>query len=288
MEVVLGMLALRFIRTLRIALILATTTAACEAVAQASPDEGAREATAPSGASNEEPQGEYKQLIDGALKEYGLRHFERARDLMRRAHAIEPNARTLRGLGKIEFELRNYGESVKYLSEALASQVKPLSEPLRQETLALLERANAYVGRLHVLVDPHTASVMVDGVTVGSGPRVELALNDGVHVLELHALGRISYRNPITVERGKQESVHVVLEPIAVDEPRAASSDHHDDGRSRRSKIILWTCVGVAVAAVAAGVAWGVAHDRTKTETAAPTMTPQTQDGFVLHGLRLR
>src|SRR5688572_7254192 len=51
---------------------------------------------------------DYKRAVEEALKEYGLGHFEEARSLFRRAHGIYPNARTLRGLGMVEFELRHY------------------------------------------------------------------------------------------------------------------------------------------------------------------------------------
>jgi hypothetical protein len=65
----------------------------------------------------------------------------RAREELRRAHAIFPNARTLRGLGMVEFELRSYVQSVQLLEQALAASVKPLDGKLRTDTEALLARA---------------------------------------------------------------------------------------------------------------------------------------------------
>jgi tetratricopeptide (TPR) repeat protein len=90
------------------------------------------EAAAPSADVPESP--EYKALIDVALNEYGLQHYEEARILFVRANVLSPNARALRGIGLAQYELRNYAECVVQLRAALSSQVKPLSGPMRAAT----------------------------------------------------------------------------------------------------------------------------------------------------------
>lgn len=42
---------------------------------------------------------EYEQLVDKGIAEYRAGHWEESRSLFEQAHAINPNARTLRGLG---------------------------------------------------------------------------------------------------------------------------------------------------------------------------------------------
>src|SRR5262245_12806154 len=54
----------------------------------------------------------YEQLITRALTEFDARNFAEARALFLQAHALRPTARTLRGIGVTEFELRNYVDSV--------------------------------------------------------------------------------------------------------------------------------------------------------------------------------
>lgn len=54
--------------------------------------------------TQKEPAG-YRDAIDTALQEMGLGNYEEAREQFARAHALSPNARTLRGLGISEFEL---------------------------------------------------------------------------------------------------------------------------------------------------------------------------------------
>ena len=109
-----------------------------------------------------EPKG-YRAAIDEALSEYQALNFEEARALFAKAHALFPNARTLRGLGMVEFERRNYRASADYLTQALASQVRPLEGELRTATEQLLERARGFLGEIRLSVEPTDARVLLDG-----------------------------------------------------------------------------------------------------------------------------
>ena len=126
----------------------------------------------------------YSEAISQALRELEATNYPEAREEFQRAHALFPNARTLRGLGLVEFELRNYGESVRRLEEALASTVKPLDDKLRAETDALLARARRYLGEVHVDVEPSVATVIVDGTRVELGPENSMLLEVGEHTVE--------------------------------------------------------------------------------------------------------
>ena len=115
----------------------------------------------------------YEGLVTRAVAEFEARNFAEARALFLQAHELRPTARTLRGIGVTEFELRNYVDSVARLEEALASKVRPLEGELRAQTEASLERARAFVGRIDVKVTPKDASVrvLVDGVPVERAPK---------------------------------------------------------------------------------------------------------------------
>ena len=89
-------------------------------------------------AKREAPPPGYSETISDAVHELELGNFAEAREQFRRAHAVSPNARTLRGLGVTEFELRNYGESAELLQQALDSDVKPLEGKLRSDAEKLL------------------------------------------------------------------------------------------------------------------------------------------------------
>ena len=63
-------------------------------------------------------ESEYQRLVRQAIAEYAEHNFAEARALFARAHALEPNARTLRGLGMTAFELRSYAEVYRVLTAA--------------------------------------------------------------------------------------------------------------------------------------------------------------------------
>jgi len=192
----------------------------------------------------------YTRAIDAAVDEHERGHFAEAREHFRAAHDVFPNARTLRGLGKTEFELRNYGEAVKFLTAALASTVRPLTPPLRHEVEHVLERARAYVGEVHVDVQPGSASVSVDGVTVASGPQAALALQVGEHVLEFRATGRLSERRQVTVRGRDQINIQVVLTPPEPERTALPNANQERPPYSAPSyrKWWVWATAGVVAA----------------------------------------
>lgn len=83
----------------------------------------------------------YRQLVDEALREYKAEQFERAHALFLEAHRMWPNARTLRGLGRVAFELQRYQDTIDYLEQAQASSTQPLDLNLRQEAKELQRKA---------------------------------------------------------------------------------------------------------------------------------------------------
>jgi len=219
-------------------------------------------------ANDAELAAEYERAIAQAVGEHERGHFEEAREHFRESHALSPSARTLRGLGMVEFELRNYGESVHFLEAALASTVRPLPPDLHAEVSRLLERARAYVGEIHVDVQPGTASVSVDGVSVASGPQASLSLQIGSHVLEFRADGRLPERRLVTVRGRDQINIQVVLNPLERDHPLSPFATHeptrHD---SLRRRAWLWTAAGAVVVAAAVGIGFAVRnHNREDNE----------------------
>jgi hypothetical protein len=211
--------------------------------------------------------------IDRAVDEHERGHFEEAREHFRHAHELYPNARTLRGLGKVEFELRNYGESVKLLQAALSAQERPLSAELRAEVQTLLERARAYVGEVHVEVQPGTATVSVDGVTVASGPQAALNLLVGDHLLEFRASGRLPQRRQISVRGREQINVQVVLAPpdagvLTVFRPTA---ERPSAQTPTYKKWWVWSAVGVVAAGAGTAVAVSTLRNRSNHSTPGGT-----------------
>lgn len=209
-----------------------------------------------------EPSG-YREAITSALQEHELGNFQEARAQFTRAHALYLNARTLRGLGVVEFEARKYTEATKYLAQALAAKEKKLEGALRRETEALLRRAESYVGQLRVQVRPARATIMLDGAT-SVAPGVPTSLDVGEHVLEIREPGHLPERRTVTIRGGEILSMEVQLmamqaQPAAAFAARAPEGPPRDASPKAQPTPLykrwwLWTLVGVAAAGAAAGV----------------------------------
>jgi hypothetical protein len=217
----------------------------------------------------------YRTSIHSAIDEFDHGNFAEAREHFARAHALFPNARTLRGLGMSEFELRNYLDAVQRLEEALSCDERRLEGKLREETIALLKRASAYVGQAHLRLSPASTAVHVDGFPSQLGPGNYLRLTVGDHVLEFSAEGRLSERRAVKI-RGEQsvELTVTLVAPLTADSAHVAQApvSLHDDGSKDVETPVykrwwLWTGLG---AVVAGGVAAGVILSLRNTHGANP------------------
>ena len=235
----------------------------------------------------------YLDAIEVGLAEYELGHYEEARGQFERAHAIAPNARTLRALGNVDFELRNYGDCVTHLRAALESDVKPLTGTLRRRTEELLARARVYVGEVHVHVDPESATVSVDGVVVARGPQAQLALLVGRHILEFKAQGRVPERRAVSVQGGGETRLEVTLpeveQPLVKlevpgDIEPGRTPVRTDHGSSLRKRRWVWVVAGI-LAAAGVGTAIGLSQRRGDYRERAPVRTTVTLPDSVIQAL---
>lgn len=213
---------------------------------------------------------EYARTIDAALEEYRLSHFEEARSLFVRAHAIDPNARTLRGLGMVEFELRHYLRAQELLEQALASEQKPLTDEQRASVVALLTRARQFIARiaLQLVPTPPSFVLRVDGQRVQLAADGVLNLTAGEHSLQLEGEGVVPRALTIDAKGGDQQTLRVELERVAdrAREPQAAAAPPPvtlEQERPHRRLGVALASVG-AVSLAAGAVLGGLALSRTE------------------------
>ncbi|MFM2415855.1 MAG: hypothetical protein RL385_578 [Pseudomonadota bacterium] len=199
----------------------------------------------------------YEHVIKDALAEYAASHFEEARVLFVQAHGLDPNARTLRGIGMAEFELRNYPRAIAFLEDALQSARRPLEGDLRARTAELLARARSFTGRVTLRVQPPSASVEVDGAPIDDSGLLWLGM--GEHKLAVSAEGHRSETRTIRIRGGDELAVHIDLAAIASlaapaakpASPANASAAQQPADRPRNRRWV-WATVGVVAAAGAA------------------------------------
>jgi tetratricopeptide (TPR) repeat protein len=151
---------------------------------------------------------EYARTIREAIAEAAAAHWEEARALFERAHALEPSARTLRGLGIAAFELRHYVQSLRELEAALAERRNPLTPAQRQEVNDAIARARRYVGTVTVLVKPADAKLYLDGAEIS---RRELQLDVGDYRLTARADGYRDAERRVRVAGGQAQRVAIEL-----------------------------------------------------------------------------
>ena len=242
--------------------------------------------------SQDEP---YEDAIRLALSEFDAGNFAEAREHFRKAHSLDPNARTLRALGLVEFELRNYGEAANFFEQSLKSAIKPLNDKQRADTEKLLERTRGYLGTVHLATTPAQATIVVDGATVELGPSGTLVLEVGEHVFEFHADGHLPAKQRVSIKGGQTETLRVTLrhalDPISVAqaaEGEGSGAATPASGASRVDKPLykkwwVWTATGVAVVAGVVTTAVLVTRDG-KTESEG-VMSPNTPSGATIQSL---
>ena len=210
----------------------------------------------------------YRRAIKEGLAEYAALHFEEARSLFRRAHEINPNARTFRGLGMTSFELRDYVAAVRNLSAALKDSRKPLSPEQRKSTQDLLDRSRMLVDVYSLTVSPRNARVLMDGREPELDADGTLLLGVGLHNLEVSASGMTMRSLPINVRGGERKELSVTLERAF-----AASEQLSDALRFRQGKqanlaakevsnkaATIWLLAGggAALLSVGSGIYWAM------------------------------
>jgi tetratricopeptide (TPR) repeat protein len=227
-----------------------------------------------------EPAG-YREAVDEAVSELAARNYDEARALFARAHALYPNARTLRGLGFAEFELRNYVACIEQLEQALAANERPLQGALRADTERLLERAQHFVGVYTVDAKPAASRVVVDGA---AAELPILRLDPGKHELELYSKsGYTSEKRTLNVRGGERQTLTVLFTQLEAREPRVAQPiERADQGRSWARRPWLWSAVGLAVAGAVVGTVFAVRGS--DVETAEPS---GGSSGYVFGGKKV-
>lgn len=168
-------------------------------------------------------QPDYDHFITEALQAYDAGRFAEARTLFRRAHDLQPTARTFRTLGMCSFNLGDYIDALQNLEAALADLRKPLTREQQAHVSELIERANRRVGRFRLKLAPENASLRVDAAVPVLLSRRELLLEPGRHVIELTAEGHRPSQRELTVEAGDRATLEFHLETATAEAAAAVA-----------------------------------------------------------------
>lgn len=163
-------------------------------------------------AEDQATEGDYAMLVSEALREFKEQNWPESRALFRRAHALRPSARTLRGLGMVCYEMRDYAAATRHLTAALQSEERPLTAAQRRELAPLLNRARGFVAHYTLDIAPADASVMLDGAVAGREPDGSILVGLGEHKLEVSHADHVAQVRWLQVEGGEQQTLHIELQ----------------------------------------------------------------------------
>ncbi len=162
----------------------------------------------------DDAEARYQTTIEQAVREFSLSNWAEARALFRRAHALSPSARTLRGMGMAAFELKLYVDALRELSAALLDAARPLTEEQRKQVQGLIDQSRAFVGRYQVVLEPVQSRPLVDGQDALFEPGNVLLLALGDHVVSASADGYQEMRVPLRVDGGENLVLRIALQPV--------------------------------------------------------------------------
>lgn len=158
----------------------------------------------------------YRQVIEDAIRQYSDRHYLEARMLFERAHQLWPNARTLRGLGKVAFELKRYRDARHYLEAARHSNTQPLDQAMREDAQRLEDKARSYLAEVTVELTPREAELFVDGALETPRAGQQLLLDPGDHAIEALAPGYTSERRAYALRAAEHATWTIQLQSVRV------------------------------------------------------------------------
>lgn len=190
----------------------------------------------------------YQAAVDLGVDELDRGNYAEARTRFLEAHALYPNARTLRALGMAEYELRNYVASCDYLEQALRSRERPLTYEQRQATQVLLNKAYGYVARYTLWLTPAQAVLTLDGAPLALPADRVLRLSVGEHVLEAHAPGYQSERRSVNVIGRVDQTLRIELSPLPAEPAPSVPEAPREASRPRPRRWWPWVAGAGAVA----------------------------------------
>jgi hypothetical protein len=203
---------------------------------------------------------EYRQLVDQAVEEFQRGNWDEASGLFEQAHQLNPNARTLRGMGLSAFEGRRYVAALKHLQAAMTERVNALTDTQRGEVQATIDRAGRYVANLALTVEPANAEVTINGLPIAhSGVETIVMLDPGIAEVRATAIGMQVETRQLRMVSGVQQSLSLRLTPVGSTPPPpggfGGTTPPPPAASSSTSSLSVWKWVTAGAAVVGFGVA---------------------------------
>jgi hypothetical protein len=181
---------------------------------------------APLGAQAPAEMSQYDEVLKQAVEAHREQRWQEAHALFERAHALYPNARTLRGLGISAFEAGQRALALRDLQASLVHAERPLPPDLRESVEALVAHLRGQVGVYVFRLEPEGAELLIDEAPPIVSPRGEVLLEPGRHRAVVSLAGHITQTLELDAHGGDRSEMRVlllptpVLPPASMDGPR--------------------------------------------------------------------
>lgn len=228
---------------------------------------------------------EYRALVEAALQEFQRGNYVEARGFFTQAHRLKPNARTLRSLGMVAYELKDYAQAATYFEAALNDPRQPLGSEDRDRVEHFLGLARSLTGRYSVVVRPPGTRWTVDGEEPTLSSDGAFRLSVGKHTLMAERAGYQTEARKLDVKGGEERTIELSLVSKAVgaiDPSIARRETERDTGTSAvgiTEKWWFWALVAAAVGGAAVGT-YALTKGSESREAAVPG-----DDGIVVFAL---
>jgi nitrogen fixation-related uncharacterized protein len=128
-------------------------------------------------------------------------------------------------MGMAAFEMRMYVQAIRELDAALKEPRKALDAELRAQVQQLIDKANEFVGRVKLVLDPAEAKPLIDGKEPALEADGTVLLDVGTHVISATADHYKPTNLRLAVEGGMDQAVRVALEPLLAVQPIVPAID---------------------------------------------------------------
>jgi hypothetical protein len=216
---------------------------------------------------------ELEALLKEGVAEYAAGNWGEAHLLFSKVHAAAPTARTFRGLGLCDYELRHYAAAVGEFEASLADQRRPLTPQLRQQVEHALERARQFVARYHLQLPDGVDQLIVDGAQRPLPADRILLLDPGAHVVSVRTAQGEELAQDLSADVGVQAELVFASKPrhpgLAADAARqpeiTAPAPASPPSAAGRTRVLSWVALGLTGAfgagIVVAGLGAQAKHD---------------------------
>jgi hypothetical protein len=118
-------------------------------------------------------------------------------------------------MGMAAFEARHYVVAITHLRAALQDQRNPLTAAQHEEVQRALKRAEDYVARVLIELQPSAARVRINGQVVEPDAQGDRLADPGLQEIEVAADGFEPQLRRVHVAPGKRAALAIKLQPLA-------------------------------------------------------------------------